>query len=529
MGAVRDIVIIGAGHNALVAAFYLARAGKKPLVLESRAVAGGIFATNEILPGFRAPALVHCCSPFAPRVARDMQLERHGLEMISPATRVCAPTTDGRMLRLSTDLAASAKAIDKFSRNDAAKFIEFAATLARLGKTLAPVLEMTPPNADRPSAGELWKLAGAGRKLRSLGRKEMMQFLRWGPMAVADLVGEIFETEIVRAMVAARGIFGAGMGPWSAGTAAILLLRAARDAHPPGRALFPRGGMGALGEAMATAAKSAGAEIRTGARVEKILVKNHAVQGVVIAGGEEIAARAVVSGTDPRTTFLKLLDAEHLAPKFLLKMQNYRSQGVVAKVNLALDALPALRGILNGAAEEALGGRIHIGAEIDELERAFDASKYGEFSARPYLDVSIPSILDKTLAPEGKHVMSVMVQYAPRKLKQGDWDSKRDALGDTVVRRLEEVFPDLPAKILARQVLTPQDIERDFGLNGGHIFHGELALDQLFATRPVLGCAQYRAPIRGLYLCGSGTHPGVSHDGAPGANAAREILKDMGR
>ena len=320
------------------------------------------------------------------------------------------------------------------------------------------------------------------------------------------------------------------MGPWSAGSTALLLLRSAVDSSPAGSSARPIGGMGALTAALAAAAKEAGAEIRTNADVKQILVKRGAAIGVVLSTGEEIAATAVVSGADPRRTFLGLLDPVHLPPSFVVKMQHFRAQGTVAKLNLALDALPnftALKLSESADANAALAGRIHIGPGIDYLERAFDHSKYGEFSSAPYLDVMIPSIGDTSLAPANKHVMSIYMQFAPYKLKQSDWSQQRDALRDTIIKTLAEYAPDLPAKILAAQILTPKDLEDTYALTGGHPFHGELALDQIFTMRPLLGWARYRTPVKGLYLCASGTHPGTGLTGASGANAAREILKDL--
>lgn len=527
MAAAREIVIVGGGHNALVAAFYLARKGLKPLVLERREVVGGVAVTEEFHPGFRCSALAHSAGPIHPSIRRDMQLERHGLQMLESPTRLFAPSPDGRALALAGDPKAAALQIEKLSKKDAAKYIELHEALTRTAAIASGLLTLTPPEIDKPSADDVWKLLKVGRKLRGLGKKEMMRLLRWGPMAVADFVVEFFETDLLRAAVAARGIFGAAMGPWSAGSTALLLLRAASDPNPAGTSAAPRGGMGAVASAMAEAAKQAGAEIRTGAEVTQILVKNGAAIGVVLRGGEEIPAKHIVSGADPKRTFLKLLDPGQLPPSFAKKVQNYRCSGVVAKVNLALDSLPTFAALKDSSGgNSALAGRIHVGPGIDYLERAFDASKYGEFSRAPYLDISIPSILDDSLAPAGKHVMSIHMQFAPYKLKQGTWAQQRDALGDIVVKTLAEYAPDLPSKIVARQVLTPADLEEKYGLTGGHPNHGELALDQLFTMRPVLGWARYRTPVRELYLCGSGTHPGTGLNGISGANAAREIIKD---
>ncbi len=539
----RDVVILGAGHNGLVAAWYLAKAGLKPLLLERRDMVGGGAVTEEIHPGFRCSTLAHACGPVHAEVVRDMQLARHGAEFVQPDPRVFAPAPDGRALLLYNDAPRSARSIAQLSAMDAQKYPQFAEVMGRIGGFLSHVLASAPPDIDSPSASDLWRLLQTGRGFRRLGRDDMFRLLRWGPMAVADLVAEFFETELLRATIAARGIFGAFLGPWSAGSGTVLLLRAAADPHPAGTSCFVRGGMGALTSAMAAAAKEAGAEIRTGADVAQILVKDGAATGVVLASGEEIAAKRVVSGADPRRTFLKLLDPAHLAPDFLVKMQHYRSTGAVAKVNLALDALPKFRALrveagdsarveagdspALAAANGALSGRIHIGPEIDYLERAFDDSKYGSFSRAPYLDVAIPSVTDPALAPAGKHVMSVHVQFAPYRLKEGSWPEQRTLLGNVVVKTLAEYALDLPNLILARQVITPLDLEETYGFSGGHIFHGELALDQLFTMRPLIGWARYRTPIRSLYLCGSGTHPGNGLTGLSGSNAAREILRDV--
>jgi phytoene dehydrogenase-like protein len=527
----RDIIILGGGHNALVTAFYLAKKGFHPLVLERRAIVGGAAVTEEFHPGFLCSTLAHAAGPFLPAIARDMQLTRHGLEIIDPDSQLFAPSPDGRALLLRSGLFASTSEIKKFSKRDAANYLELHRALARAAGIVGQLTSHTPPVIEKPSPKDIWHFLRVGRKLRSLGKKDMMRLIRWGPMAVADFAAEFFETDLLRAILAARGIFGAAMGPWSAGTTALLLLRAAADPSLAGSSARPKGGMGALTAAMAAAAKEAGAEIRTSAEVAQILVKHGATTGVVLSTGEQIAAKTVVSGADPRRTFLALLDPVHLPPSFVVKMQHYRSQGTVAKLNLALDALPSFTALKQAQSSDdaaaALAGRIHIGPGIDYIERAFDHSKYGEFSTAPYLDVMIPSIGDSSLAPANKHVMSIHMQFAPYHLKQTDWPQQRDALRDTIIKTLAEYAPDLPGKILAAQILTPQDIESEYGLTGGHPFHGELALDQLFTMRPLLGWARYATPVKGLYLCGSGTHPGTGLTGASGANAAREILRAL--
>jgi phytoene dehydrogenase-like protein len=521
----RDVVIIGGGHNGLITAFYLAKAGYKPLVLERSTQVGGAAVTDEFHPGFRCSTLSHTAGPLLPSVVRDMQLERHGLKLITPEVCVTAISPDGRALSLYQDAKRSAQAIAAFSQKDAAKYPEFEQSLGKIGKVIGEALATTPPDIDHPSSGDLWSMLKTGRAIRKLGKKDMFRLLRWGPMAVADLASEYFETELLRAVIAARGVFGTFLGPWSAGSALVLLIRAAADPHPAGSACFAAGGMGAVTQAMASAAKAAGAEIRTGAEVSEIRVQNGAATGVLLSTGEEIQARAIISNADPKRTLLKLTDPTHLSPDFVQKLQHYRGNGTVAKVNLALSSLPNFTALKSGDSA-ALKGRIHIGHEIDYLERAFDESKYGNFSRQPYLEVAIPSLTDPTLAPEGKHVMSIYMQYAPYKLK-GSWEEQRESLGQTVIQTLAQYAPNLPELILARQIITPLDLEEKYGLTGGQIFHGELALDQFFTMRPLLDWARYRTPIQNLYLCGSGTHPGAGLTGGSGANAAREILKEL--
>ncbi|HVG39947.1 MAG TPA: NAD(P)/FAD-dependent oxidoreductase, partial [Pyrinomonadaceae bacterium] len=403
------------------------------------------------------------------------------------------------------------------------------ASFARLGRVLAPLMSLTPPSTDKPSVGDFWNLGKVGKDFRRLERKDAYRLLRWGPMAVADLVAEWFETELLRAVVAARGIYGAFAGPWSAGTSVALLFQAAMNGRTYNPAAFVKGGMGALTEALAAAAAAAGAEIRTNVEVANVRVSENQAMAVALADGEEIAARAVVSNADPRHTFLRLLDATDLEPDFLQQMRNYRSVGTAAKINLALSGLPNFSALENSATDSkvALQGRIHIGPTIDYLEQAFDAAKYGEYSARPYLDITIPSLTDSSLAPSGAHVMSIYVQFAPRELRDGDWTTRREEFGDAVVDALSAYIPNLRELVVARQIITPLDLEQTFGLSGGHILHGEPSLDQLFAFRPLIGWAQYRTPIKGLYLCGAGTHPGGGVTGAPGFNASREIIKDF--
>src|ERR1700756_414727 len=452
----RDVVIIGSGHNGLITAFYLAKAGFKPLVLERSAQVGGAAVTDEFHPGFRCSTLAHTSGPIRPDILRDMQLEQHGLKLISPEASVVSLTPDGRALTLYNDTQKSAAEIAKFSQKDAAKYPELQESLRKMGSVIADALKMTPPDIDSPSRTDLWGMLQTGRALRKLGKKDLYRLLRWGPMAIADLVAEYFETDLLRGTIAARGIFGTFLGPWSAGSALVLLIRGAGDPHPAGSSHFAAGGIGAITQAMASSAKAAGAEIRTNAEVAQIRVKDAVAVAVVLKSGEEIPAKSIISNADPKRTLLKLVDPTHLAPDFAQKLQHYRMMGTVAKVNLALSGLPTFTALKNGS-RAALAGRIEISHGIDYLERAFDESKYGDFSKQPYLEIAIPSLTDPTLAPKGKHVMSIYMQYAPYKLK-GDWEAQRGPLGDTVVKTLAQYASNLPDLVLSRQVITPKDL-----------------------------------------------------------------------
>ena len=510
-----DVTIIGGGHNGLVTACYLAKSGFKTLVLERR---------DHVGSGIE---LDHSVGPFSPQIISDLNLSRFGLEMITPEARVLALSLDGRSLCIYNDVARTVTEIEKFSANDAKSYPEFVNSFARIGRVLAPLLSMTPPSIDHPTAADAWQFGKVGLAFRGLGKKDEYRLLRWGPMAVADLVSEWFETELLRATVAARGIHGAFAGPWSAGTSLGLLLQAALDGSAIGSASYPKGGMSALSEALASAAKAAGAEIRTSTKVAQIQGASGEKSKVVLQSGEEIESRVAVSNADPRTTFLNLVDPIDLEPNFLLKMRNYRAPGVVAKIKLTLAALPEFHGVSGADQKSKLSGRIHIGPEIDYLERAFDASKYGEFSAEPYLDITLPSLNEPALAPAGKHIMSIHVQFAPYKLKEGDWKTRREEFAATVIGQLEKYAPGVRDLIVASEVITPRDLEEEYGLSGGHIHHGEQTLDQFFTFRPLIGWAQYRTPLKRLYLCGAGTHPGGGITGLPGANAAREIARDL--
>ncbi|MBV8205633.1 MAG: NAD(P)/FAD-dependent oxidoreductase [Acidobacteria bacterium] len=541
MALAHDAVVIGGGHNGLIAAFYLAKAGFKPLVLERRERVGGVAATGEFHPGFRVSTLLHTAGPISVSVLRDMQLERFGLRWITPEPRAISLSPPQRVqsvkpqaLLLYGSAAQSAASIAQFSASDASRYGDVEGALARVASVLSGVLSEAPPALNDPGLTDLLAILPTIRGIRGLSKTDLYAFLRWAAMPVADLAAEWFETGSLQAAIAARALFGTRLGPMAPGTSLLLLLRAAAeaaggaDATIPGPALYPAGGMGALTAAMAKAAESAGAQIRTGAHVARILASDGAVAGVALSNGEEIRARAVISNADPRQTLLTLVGPEHFGPQLLGRVQNFNSQGSVAKMNLALDGAPeflALRG--QNLPAGALAGRILVDPSLLYHEKASDAAKYGRFSAAPVLEIVMPSMADSELAPAGKHVMSVLVQYAPREMRGTAWPECEQALGDTVVNTLAEYAPGLPQLIVGSQLLTPLDIERDFSLTGGHLFQGELTIQQLFSMRPWMEYSQYAMPLRGLFLCGSGTHPGVGLTGHSGANAARLAAKDL--
>ncbi len=523
----RDAIIIGAGVNGLVTAAFLAKAGRKPLVLERADRVGGCAITSEIAPGFRGPTLAHTAA-LDPAIVRALALEQHGLQIVRTDAHACAPTLDGRALTLWADLARATREIAAFSARDAEQYPAFLASFARIAAVLRALDAAPPPSIDDPTAGDLIELLKAGRRFRGLGKADAYRLLRWMPMAVADLTGEWFASEPLRATIAAGGVLGSFLGPRSAGSAGLLLLLGAGQGHPIGTGWMARGGTGAVSAALASAARQAGAEIRTGAAVQAITADGGVATGVVLANGETIAARAVVSSADPKRTLLGLIDPIHLEPDFLQRVRNIRMHGTLAKVNYAVSSLPTFAGLAARDSQEqaaALSGRIRLNRDSDTIERAFDRAKYGALADEPSIELTIPSIADGSLAPAGQHVISAYVQFAPYRLRGTTWDDERERLGDVTTRTIAMYAPGFESAVVARQVVTPLDLERTYGLTEGHIFHGDLALDQFFVTRPLLGWARYSTPIRHLFLCGSGTHPGTGLNGRSGALAAKAIIK----
>jgi phytoene dehydrogenase-like protein len=518
MSAAFDVIVIGAGHNGLACAAYLAKAGRQVLVLEAASAIGGAAANTEIAPGFTVSACAHILHSLHPKVIADLELTRHGLAFSASDMPTVALDAEADHVILRRDQVtdslrahntADAAALPAFYR----RFVSFAATLQ-------PFLTAVPPRLGGGRRRDRLTLIKLGWAVRKLGRREMREILRVIGMNIADILEETFESDLVKGALALDGVLGTNFGPRSPGSVFTMLYRLAGEAEGLRGALaHPRGGMGAVAQALAVAAQKNGAEIRSGTPVARILVEDDRACGVELQSGERFAARVVVSNADPRATFLTLLGPEYLDTGFVRRISNLRQRGLAAKLNLALDGLPSFAG-LN---EAELGGRLVIAPGIDYLERAFNHSKYGEYSEHPAVEITIPSIHDRSLAPEGKHVLSAVIQYAPYGLKQS-WDEARDAFADKVIETIAAYAPDLPGRIVARQTVTPLDLEREYRMTGGHWHHGDLALDQLLMLRPVPGAAQYATPLSGLYLCGAGAHPGGGVMGAAGRNAAQQVM-----
>jgi phytoene dehydrogenase-like protein len=522
-----EAVVVGGGHNGLVCAAYLARAGIGTVVLERGDEVGGVSRTIQVAPGFRAPALLHTAEGLRRSIVRDLRLEEHGLGFIRPDVVAFAPEPDGRGVPLFRDPNRTAEWLRRRVPADADGFVAFDRRVRSVASFLAHVAASTPPDIEAPSIADAIAGLRLVRALRRLGPRALRETLRVVPMPVADLVGDAVDDELLRGALASRGVALTAMGPWTPGTACVFLMNSVTGGGGAGDTVYVRGGPGALSTALEQAARRLGAEVRTGAEVAAVRTTGGRAAGVVLTSGEEIAARVVVSALDPKRT-LGLVDPVVLGPTLLWRGKNIRTPGAVAKVNLALSEAPPFR-----ADDPALlQGRVVVGPSIEYLERAADDHKYGRSSEAPFLELTIPSLTDGTLVNGDGHVVSVLYHYVPYSSNDGRRGAKPDATArddvlKTVLGTLDTYAPGLSDRVLAHQVLLPSDLEREFCLSQGCIQHAEPGLDQFFAWRPLLGHARYRFGAPGLYLAGAGAHPGGGITGAPGAGAAREVLADL--
>ena len=526
MSSKYDVVVIGGGHNGLVNAAYLAKAGKKVVVVERRYVLGGAAVTEEVFPGFKFSVASYVVSLLRPEIIRELDLPRHGLEIL-PLDGTFTPMHGNYLWRVN-DHAKTLREIARHSKVDAEAYDEYGKAMVEMGRFVKPILGMTPPDPTALNLRGIQDLLFLGRRFQKLPYNDQYNQVQLLTMSAVDFLDQWFETDVLKATMSASGIIGTFLGVRSPGTAYVLLHHYMGEIDGAFRSWgFARGGTGAISNSIGNAARELGVEIRTEAPVAKILMTGGQAKGVVLENGDEILADVVSSSLDPRLTFIKMVGKEHLPDDFVEDVNRYKFRGSSGKVNLALDGLPDFT-CLPGPGRH-LRGAISISPSVEYMERAYDDAKYGRYSRRPYIDMVIPTLTDPSVAPPGKHILSCFVQYAPYHLKEGTWNEKREEFGDTVVDTISEYAPNLKKLILHRQVLTPLDIEEKFGLTEGNIFQGELTLEQLFFLRPAPGWAQYRTPVRNLYMCGSATHPGGGIMGAPGLNAAQMILADWKR
>lgn len=521
-----DVIIIGAGHNGLVAAAYLARAGRRVLVLERRELVGGACVTEDIWPGFKVSTAAYVNSLLRPAIIRELELARHGLEILPRNPSSFTPFPDGRSLLLGPDADLNRREIASFSPRDADAFPRYEAMLERIARFVEPMLDETPPNPWKPRPRDLAQLGRIAWRFSRLGRDgaAAIQILTGAARPILD---RWFESEQLKVTLATDAVIGAMASPATPGTAYVLFHHVMGECNGVrGVWGYVRGGMGGISNALAAAARSHGADIRTSSPVAKILVCGGAASGVVLEDGTELAATRVVSNADAAVTFLKLIDDSELPADFVADVRAIDYASPSLKINVALAELPDFTAAPGAGPAPHHRGTIHIAPTFDYIERAFDDAKYGRPSASPMLELTIPSVVDPTVAPPGRHLMSMFVQYAPTVLQGASWDDVKEGFADRCFDVLAEYAPNIRRAVIARQVLSPLDIERRFGLTGGNIFQGAMTPGQLFFLRPAAGYADYRTPIANLYLCGAATHPGGGVMGACGRNAAREILRD---
>jgi phytoene dehydrogenase-like protein len=531
-----DAVVIGGGHNGLVSAAYLARAGLRTLVLEQRHVLGGAAVTEELYPGFRFSVFSYVVSLLRPEIIRELELPKHGLDIL-PLDGTFTPLREGEgpkrgggdYLWRVNDHSRTIRELRRWSATDAEAYEEYGQLMVEMARFIKPILSIVPPDPTSMDPRPLLPLGGLARRFQQLPERQQAVFVQLMTMSAFDFLDQWFETDPLKATMAASGIIGTYQGVKSPGTAYVLLHHYMGEIDGAFRAWgIPKGGTGGISNAIGAAARAQGAEIRTEAPVARILTRGGRAVGVVLSDGEEISADVVLSSLDSRRTYLGLLEPGTLDPTFEEEVRRFKFRGSSGKVNMAVDRLPGFRS-LPGPGEH-LRGAISFSPSVDEMEQAYDDAKYGRFSRRPYIDMIIPTLVDPSMAPPGKHVVSCFVQYAPYHLApdMGTWDDQREAFGDAVVDRIEEFAPGFRDSILFRNVQTPLDIERTTGLTEGNIFQGELSLEQLFFNRPVPGHARFRSPVRDLWLCGSSTHPGGGIMGANGRIAALEVLRARG-
>ena len=525
MSMTYDAIIVGGGHNGLVTAFYLARAGRKVLVLERREMVGGCAVTEAIWPGYKVSTASYLVSLLQQKVVDDMELARHGYHVDAKDPAFFSPFPDGRYFFTWQDGAKTLAEVARFSKRDAARMPAFDEQLERLAKLVESLLLVCPPPFPPKGIGEIIEYLKLVGKIRGLSAKDMVALVKIFTMSAADYLDEWFESPEVKVTLATDGVIGANGGPRSPGTAYILLHHCMGGVGGK-RGLwgFVRGGMGAVSEAMASAARAAGAEIRCGVQVSRITVKSNRAAGVTLKNGDELEAKQIASNLDPQRTFLKMLDPTILPTEFADTIRNFRCEGISAKINLGVKALPNFKA-LPGVPAPHHKATMHICPSMDYVEKAWDDAKYGRPSERPMLEMTCPTLYDPTLAPEGRHIIGIFLQYAPYTLRNGTWDDLRDPFFKRVLKIIDEYAPGFSSTIEHAEMLTPLDLERRYSITGGNIFHGEMAIDQMFSLRPAARYANYKTPIENLFLCGSGTHPGGGVMGAPGHNAAMAMLK----
>jgi phytoene dehydrogenase-like protein len=521
-----DVIIVGAGHNGLVAACYLARAGLDVLVLERNSYIGGAAVSRKLYQNFTYSNCSYVCSLLRPEIIRTLELPHYGLQII-PYEGGCTMMRDGGHLALYDNHDALRREIARHSARDAEAYDRYSRDVMRQCRFIKPLLMREPPDPTSFKPRDIAELLYLARRFHGMGEELMYETLRFWTMSCADFLDEYFESEIVKAHFAGSSIIGTALGPRSPGTAYVLLHHYMGDIdNTVGAWGFARGGMGAITAALAASFKASSGTLRSAAPVREILVRHGRTVGVSLADGEEIQAPIVVSNLDVRRTFLETMQPEHLPDEFLRQVRNFKIRGSSGKLNIALDGMPDFPAIPKGS--PTIRGDLHVTDTIEMMERAYDDWKEGRWSRAPYIDMLIPSQIDPTLVPHGKHYMSVFVQYCPYRLAAGEWTAeKRLAFGATVIDTIAQHSPNFKDLILHAEIRTPWDIENEVGLTEGNIFQGELTLDQLLFNRPIPGYAQYRSPVRGVYMCGASTHPGGGVMGAPGANAARAVLRDL--